>query len=404
MNNDNALTGVGENVSSRLQDLDRNMELLRNRMDALEEVSVLAPEIPRTSATVKPFVIQIENNNMCCTLYHIITSSKFAALQFLWLLVCLFPFLYYASVQFYVALENEREEMKPEKLLYVEDYGAEDSSHTMPYIYITFWVEVYDNYDSLEEIANGILAELKYRQQFNKTAIIKYHTQNGINNVTGIIEEVEVGYIGAYAYGFRGYFRLKLLPPIPGSVWTFNMRLMYWWSTWNYWVRSYYISVDFRTSGFYSRYPGAIWVYPQYDKWLLYLIGYKERVTHTLENENIRTIENELVTWYEIPDAKNGFWVELLPDFNIEHWGEYLQYGFWDWVGAMGGIFSLLSVVYFVVAKRIAVYSGSLDLGILPAMSDVFRNQEDIGIMKRKLQEGRYPVRVLDTNLITSGL
>jgi len=268
MNNDNALTGVGENVSSRLQDLDRNMELLRNRMDALEEVSVLAPEIPRTSATVKPFVIQIENNNICCTLYHIITSRKFAALQFLWLLVCLFPFLYYASVQFYVALENEREEMKPEKLLYVEDYGAEDSSHTMPYIYITFWVEVYDNYDSLEEIANGILAELKYRQQFNKTAMIKYWTQNGVTNVTGVFEEVEVGYEVAYANGFRGYFRLKLLPPIPGSEWTFNIWLYYYWSTYNYnyQTRNYYISVDFRTSGFASRYPGAIWVNQQLGK------------------------------------------------------------------------------------------------------------------------------------------
>jgi len=133
------------------------------------------------------------------------------------------------------------------------------------------------------------------------------------------------------------------------------------------------------------------------------MIRYRERVTHTLDNKNIRTIENELAMYYEVP-GEGGFSVALLPDLNIEHWEEYVEYGYWDWVGAMGGIFSLLSVVYFVVAKRIAVYSGSLDLGILPAMSDVFRNQEDIGIMKHKLQGVRYPVRVLDTNFTESAL
>jgi len=227
MNNDNALTGEGENVSFWQWDVDRNMELLRERMDALEEVSVLAPKIPRTSALVKPFVIQIEKNNICYSLFHIITSRKFAALQFLWLLVCLFSFLY-ASIQFHVALGNERDENKPEKLLYVEDLGAEDSKHTMPYIYIIFGALIRDNdgdynvvnCDSPEEIAN-VLAVLKNLQNFNETAQMKYWSQNGTNRVTGVFEEIEVGYKVAYDYCIRGYFRLKLLPPIPGSEWTF---------------------------------------------------------------------------------------------------------------------------------------------------------------------------------------
>jgi len=123
-----------------------------------------------------------------------------------------------------------------------------------------------------------------------------------------------------------------------------------------------------------------------------------------LENKKIRTIESELEMFYEIPYEYGSFSVEFLPDLKIEHWQEYVEYGYWDWIGAMGGIFSLLYVVYFVVGKYIAVYSGSEDLGILPAMSNVFRNQEDIGIMKRKLQGVRYPVRVLDTNSTESAL
>jgi len=274
MNNDNALTGEGENVSFWQWDVDRNMELLRERMDALEEVSVLAPKIPRTSALVKPFVIQIEKNNTCYVLYHIITSRKFAALQFLWLLVCLFSFLYYASIQFHVALENERDENKPEKLLYVEDYGAEDSSHTMPYIYIIFWAQIYyynddenfANYESPEEIANGILAELKNHHRFNETAIIKYHTQNGTNSVTGVFEEIEVGYEEANANGFRGYFRLKLMPPIPGSEWTFLTYMYYDMVMYNYiyTISDYWITVDYKTAGFSSNYPGAVWLSKNY--------------------------------------------------------------------------------------------------------------------------------------------
>jgi len=63
----------------------------------------------------------------------------------------------------------------------VEDYGAEDSSHTMPYIYIIFSAVIRDsdgdynvvNYDSPEEIAN-VLAVLKNMQNFNETAKMKY--------------------------------------------------------------------------------------------------------------------------------------------------------------------------------------------------------------------------------------
>jgi len=82
-----------------------------------------------------------------------------------------------------------------------------------------------------------------------------------------------------------------------------------------------------------------------------------------------------------------GVEVRLVPDLKIEHWKEYITYGVGDWVAAMGGIFSLVSVIYFWVATLIAVCSGSLSKGILPAMPDVYRNVEEIRIIKRRLQE-----------------
>jgi len=114
-------------------------------------------------------------------------------------------------------------------------------------------------------------------------------------------------------------------------------------------IQDCWISIDYKTSGFSSNYPDAVWI--NYNlKWLHWNIGYKERVTHTLENKKIRTIESELLMFYEMP-YEYGFSVELLPDLKIEHWEEYVEYGYWDWIGAMGGIFSLLYVVYFVVGK-----------------------------------------------------
>jgi len=82
-----------------------------------------------------------------------------------------------------------------------------------------------------------------------------------------------------------------------------------------------------------------------------------------------------------------GGTVRLTPDWKIEHWKEYVEYGYRDWVAAMGGIFSLVSVIYFGVANRIAVHSGSLSMGILPAMSGVSRNVEEIRIIKDRLQK-----------------
>jgi len=83
----------------------------------------------------------------------------------------------------------------------------------------------------------------------------------------------------------------------------------------------------------------------------------------------------------------------LTPDLKIEHWKEYLEYGVWDWVAAMGGIYSLVSVLYITVANRIAVHCGSLSMGILPAMSGVSRNVEEIRLIKRRMEEFEFLVK-----------
>jgi len=71
-----------------------------------------------------------------------------------------------------------------------------------------------------------------------------------------------------------------------------------------------------------------------------------------------------------------------------------VAYGVWDWVAAMGGIFSFVSALFLLVANQIAVYSGSQSMGILPAISGVSRNVEEIRIIKRRLEEVELLVKV----------
>jgi len=230
--------------------------------DCFQGLAVTEPVCkgPRETSTLhKTFVAQT-GKSTCVKLYPILTSRKFAALQLLWLLVCLSSFLYYASMQLYVAIENEWDENKPEKLAYVTDYGAEDSSreNKMLYIYISFWAHFryanydYDNYSygvsfeeldyetrmKIEEAANNSLDELYDLQNFSATASIYYHenyktsTWWGQDN-TGILEEVEVGHGQLSWWGFNGYFRLKLLPPRKNSNWEVVLLLDLDWFTSN---------------------------------------------------------------------------------------------------------------------------------------------------------------------------
>jgi len=129
------------------------------------------------------------------------------------------------------------------------------------------------------------------------------------------------------------------------------------------------------------------------DGWI-YQIVFKEIVTKKLEGSKIVTIENELIALYE-ENVPGRILLIISPDPKIEHWKEYLEYGVWDWVAAMGGIYSLVSVLYLWVADRIAAYSGSLSMGILPAMSGVSKNVEEIRIIKSRLEE----IRILESRL-----
>jgi len=78
----------------------------------------------------------------------------------------------------------------------------------------------------------------------------------------------------------------------------------------------------------------------------------------------------------------------LTPDIVVEHWEEYVAFGYEDWITGMGGLFSLITFVFFWISYYVAVYFGDGEtMGILPIMSFSFYNFEETHWIKRRLRQ-----------------
>jgi len=74
-------------------------------------------------------------------------------------------------------------------------------------------------------------------------------------------------------------------------------------------------------------------------------------------------------------------------DLMVEHWKEYVDFSYYDWFFAMGGMLSICTVCFFFIAHIIATkWSDSHSIGILPGLSVGFRNLETISWLKSQLE------------------
>jgi len=121
------------------------------------------------------------------------------------------------------------------------------------------------------------------------------------------------------------------------------------------------------------------------------VIGYGERVTRTWSKRDMHNFaiwlkENKVNT-----DSKLGR-VSILLQGNlvVEHWEEYVEYDYIDWLAGMGGIMSIGSTIFFWGAYKLAVIlEGRSSMGILPQISVVFRNAEIISAFKEQVDTER---------------
>jgi len=95
--------------------------------------------------------------------------------------------------------------------------------------------------------------------------------------------------------------------------------------------------------------------------------------------------ENSLQTPYDPIFSVPGLvLLELEADLLVEHWEEYIHYGYVEWFMAMSGLTSFAIAAFFVIASITAKsFNNYASLGILPIFSIQHRNRVKI----RELEE-----------------
>jgi hypothetical protein len=132
------------------------------------------------------------------------------------------------------------------------------------------------------------------------------------------------------------------------------------------------------------------------EAWLSFSIEYTEKVTRMINDKNMKHFESSLTWWdseaYPQNSSKNGIVdLEITTDLKVEHWQEYVEYGYLEWLTALGGILNLCSFGFFQVAYLIALTAGKgSTMGILPELSFTYSNLEMVNLFKEFYDENQF--------------
>jgi len=137
------------------------------------------------------------------------------------------------------------------------------------------------------------------------------------------------------------------------------------------------------------------------NKVTLSKVFYEERVT---EKPSSKTSTEELswtgkpLEFWDVKDLDlhlnitadlNETVLFVIPDLQVEYWEEYVDYGYQDWLMAMGGMLSIVSTIFFWMAYYVAIFldDGVSRVGILGEMSFLYSNFANIGLIKQTIKQ-----------------
>jgi len=392
------------NLRKRVSTLERNGSLTKNG-DVREEFERDITKSRESFATAGE-----DGLGGLRTCAHLIRSKKAALLQCIWLAIFVITLSTFGILKFLEARDNMRAEFKPEKKFQTIDYGdtESDEQYETPYMYLYFFCEkqlndseIFDKDWSNDEINETLTYFLESQNYFQNSSRIHYIADNfQVLTDKQSMVEVKAFYEEAWVLedSFLGYFRLKLADPDP-SLGTFQYTLFIdtepLTRNWTLWVRGFWVSVGRELST-------MIWeelIYVSTDKAILYgskveaLIDYDEKVTRTWRNGYVNLFTASLGHYYERGEEGVGSGYpdgQLVLSFRgnsmIGHWEEYVAYDYYDWCSSMGGLLSIASIIFFWGAYYLAVIFGEENtMGILPVMSKVFSNFENIQLLKHRV-------------------
>jgi len=371
--------------------------------DAIDEVGVI---YPKDTGSIVP-----DSEVRGCLRrwnYHL-QSSRSAKFQFLLLLSFVGLFVYFGVTEFVRARRNENSDYKPEKKESIRNYedGKSTEVYDMPYFYFHFYVSYLMNSRldrmEIEERLEWMQASINY---FPVSCDIVYYSEGiaGINETYAHLEPEEVvldyNSAGVDTRGFWAWFRVKYEEPDPSKGYFYLMiHLQESLIGFTQFIPfdSVFLTIT-RELKVFKPFRGVMLNRPE-NKVEVYVVSYQESVTSRLGTNNTNNMETHSRFSANMPIGKvqqlmnisadvGDIVVMVLPDLRVDHWEEYVEYGYWDWVTALGGLFSITCAVFFWVSYYGGIMLGhdTVELGILGEMSWIYWNIENIYDIKRLLK------------------
>jgi len=326
--------------------------------------------------------------------------SKTAQFQMGWLLICVSTFIIVGAYELLIAIENETASYKPLKVVSSTDYSELSSvQYEMPYVYIIFRVNAPEsrgengNYWTNETISYTLNNMLETVDFLNTSIEMGYDYKWNHSWIPSHWEEASVVLLGTFTHSAAdeivACFKLKPASPDP-NLGSFMLRFsilknhMTLWDTLDITQVRLSLSRDGPSENYLDHVP------LQVDEWedgYGLSFSYKGTVVKTVNpSSTTHFFTNTGRTYW---DPENGtVEIVILPDLYVPEWSEYVEFGYTDWLGMMGGFFSLLSVTFLLGSKYlIAKCVEDPLLGILPIVSFPYSNRQLILMLKSMLED-----------------
>jgi len=391
-------------------DVDRKLASLQTRVALLErEASKRLVSDSLNEGQNLDLKTSTESAGGAISFTELLKSQRTARFQCCWLLICIIFFLYFMVSQLIEADLNEKSEWKPEWKRYVLDYSSPGEQYKMPYLWFQFFL-----YPENKTESDGIDVNETIAQVMNSSFLGEARVTSLYSNFSWAIHKQEIEeavgfYSGSSLDGIGVLIRLSLADA--GAF------MANWQTVIRINIPSLSLNGTYSVRYFKTKVGRTIehdlgqYEFINYDEdWSkfeddeshqLFFIEYNEKVTKMYRGTvEVGTIESQLTQtiWTTAEDSyirtkievEKGDLVFLFkPDLSVDYWTEYVAYGYWDWLTGMGGIFSLMSTIFFWVAYYLAKLSDEDGhVGILPDMSFTFANFEMIrGIQCSELNQ-----------------
>jgi len=333
----------------------------------------------------------------------VVRFKMHAQIQLILLVISVVLFLWYGQSMLNRAINNEQSEFKPEKKDYSVDYSDSNhfSEYEIPFIYLDYFIILRDTSSESVNRTNLLAQLLKYKNNISEGILFRYNNLSiKYPRVTSSVNITREGV--AIGSDFGVYVKLRIQVHESPTKWGWFLVIPVGIDLSPLIGNSSVDHVAFRITR--DRYPSEL---PLMLDWGgiddgmvdVFMIGYKETVTHKHEShENYSSFD---VSWSRTKKTPSYFFaagnitvqdswllLRIEPNSEVEHWGEFVAFTYYDWLTGMGGLFSLMATVFLWTSYGIAQCCGDgISMGILPGLSFNFFSYEEVMWMKNRLSK-----------------